>query len=145
MRTVTSVLIFMICNVVYADEYSNMSDDQIHDLINSDHPDSGCLYWRYEARYFHTLLPRDSTFPQEVRQKLIQKGHGLAGKNKKPVTSVNYILKKKMFDMTVSGSSPEETEVAVFEQCMKYDRKYTDQTGGGGSHPAPELRASKGE
>lgn len=138
-----AVLMLVFSGLATADEYASMNDDDIMRLILDGHPDDDCLFWRLESRHYHTLFPENSPLPEEVRIDLIKKGHGLAGKKKMKETSVNYILKKRMFDMTVADRSPVETEQAVFDLCMKYDPYYTSRNEGGGDHPSPKLRFSE--
>lgn len=141
MKKLSLLLVVMFAQSAIADELLNKSDDELVQYHHM-HPETGCMFWRHEARHFHKLLPQDSPFPDEVRHELLKKGHGLAGKYKEPETSVNYILKKKMFDMTVARSAPADTEVAVYQQCMKYEPEYTFSTQAGGHDPNPRLRST---
>ncbi len=142
MRRYFSLLVIVFSRISGADDLLSKTDDELIKMYYDRHPDRGCIFWRYEARHFHKLLPQDSVFPDEVKHELIKKGQGLAGKNKEPETSVNYILKKKMFDMTVARSGPAATEVAVYNQCLKYEPKYTYSTQAGGHDPNPKLRST---
>ncbi|UAW99500.1 hypothetical protein KEM63_05900 [Halopseudomonas nanhaiensis] len=132
---------FLLSQTLSADTFISGGDGELNEHHHM-HPEIGCMHWKDEARHFHKLLPKDSVVPDDVRHEILKKGHGLAGKHKERETSVNYILKKKMFDMTVAGSPPEHTEAAVFAQCLKYEREYTFATQAGGHDPNPKLRST---
>ena len=145
MKFVYFVMLLWLPSITFADELLSNTDEEIFDMILSRHPDRGCLQWKYEARIFHLLFPEGSVLPDLMRRGLIPKGHGLDGEQKEPETSVNYILTKKMFDMTLEGSAPAETEVAVYEACMQYEPIFTFSTQAGGHNPDPKLRSGAGD
>lgn len=145
MKMLIGLLLAGIHILAIGDDLLGKSDDELIDMIHSGHPERGCLFWRHEARYFHTLFPEDSILPEAIRNDRIRKAIGLDGEQKEPSTSVNYILKKMMFDMALAKGSPADTEVTVYAQCLKYEREYTYSMRAGGQDPNPRLRSADSE